>query len=197
MQPPTPKHQLDGERNHFLVSLSILHWLAACADAPWSYLAPVLRSVGVTQPVQITLINAGLAIWNLTLALSASLSAERVGRRRLFFISGWGMLVSYALITGLSAGFAQSKNTAMGTAVIPFLFMCVYCINALLSWLTVDSYYAFYSIAWTPLPVLYTTEILPFSLRTKGMALFTAFGTAGNAFNQFVNSSALTAIGWK
>lgn len=83
----------------------------------------MLKSVGVTAPVQITLINAGLAVWNLILALSASLNAERVGRRGLFFISGWGMLASYAIITGLSAGFAQTGNTATGTAVIPFLFM--------------------------------------------------------------------------
>lgn len=59
------------------------------------------------------------------------------------------------------------------------------------------SYFAFYSMAWTPLPVMYASEILPFSLRTKGMALFAAFGTGANAFNQFVNSSALSAIGWK
>jgi hypothetical protein len=44
---------------------------------------------------------------------------------------------------------------------------------------------------------MYATEILPFSLRTKGMALFTAVGTGANAFNQFVNASALSAIGWR
>jgi hypothetical protein len=58
-------------------------------------------------------------------------------------------------------------------------------------------YYAFYSIAWTPLPIMYTTEILPFELRTKGLAIFTAVGTASNAFNQFVNPVALKALQWR
>jgi hypothetical protein len=40
-------------------------------------------------------------------------------------------------------------------------------------------------------------EILPFSIRTKGMALFTSFATFGNAFNQFVNPVALAAIQWR
>ena len=61
----------------------------------------------------------------------------------------------------------------------------------------IPSYYAFYSIAWTPLPIMYTTEILPFELRTKGLALFTAVGTASNAFNQFVNPVALKALQWR
>lgn len=32
------------------------------ADALTSYLSPVLKSVGITAPVQITLINAGLGL---------------------------------------------------------------------------------------------------------------------------------------
>lgn len=79
--------------------------------------------VGVTRPVQITLINAGLAIWNLILALLASVSTERLGRRGLFFISGWGMLLSYSVITALSAQFAQNKVANVGIAVVPMLFM--------------------------------------------------------------------------
>jgi hypothetical protein len=58
-------------------------------------------------------------------------------------------------------------------------------------------YYGFYDIAWTPLPVPYTAEILPFELRTKGLAIFTSVGTMANAFNQFVNPIALQAIAWK
>jgi hypothetical protein len=49
----------------------------------------------------------------------------------------------------------------------------------------------------TPLPYAYTTEILPYNLRTKGLAIFTATQNLGNAFNQFVNPIALAAIQWK
>jgi len=64
-----------------------------------------------------------LAIWNLIFAVTASINTEKLGRRQSFFISLSGMLVSYALITGLSAGFARTGKQSMGTAVIPLLFM--------------------------------------------------------------------------
>lgn len=117
-------------------SLSECHW-ANRSSAYISYLAPVLRSVGITKPVQITLINAGLcespaamsivthhqAMWNLLFAVTASINTEKLGRRPSFFVSLWGMLISYAFITGLSAGFDSTKRASIGVAVIPFLFM--------------------------------------------------------------------------
>ncbi|EIW72502.1 hypothetical protein TREMEDRAFT_24787, partial [Tremella mesenterica DSM 1558] len=145
------------------------------------YLSPVLKSVGIKSPLQITCINAGLAMWNLVLAWGGAWAVERFGRRPLFFISTWGMFFSYAVVMGLSAGFAQTASSRMGTAVIPFLFF----------------FYGFYDIAWTPLPYHYTTEIMPYGLRTKGLAIFTMFNQLGNAFNQFANPVALKAIAWK
>ncbi|EWZ38810.1 hypothetical protein FOCG_05200 [Fusarium oxysporum f. sp. radicis-lycopersici 26381] len=145
------------------------------------YLAPILKSVGITAPVQITLINAGLALWNLILAAIAAVNCDKVGRRPLFLTSTAGMLCSYAVVMGLSAGFSNIKEHALGIAVIPFLFI----------------YFGFYDIAYTPLPISYTVEILPFSIRSKGMALFTSTATLGNAFNQFVNPIALKNIAWR
>lgn len=65
-------------------------------------------------------------------------------------------------------------------------------------------------MAFTPLPVAYTVEIMPFGehflenacankqvIRSKGLALFTSTATFGNAFNQFVNPIALQAIAWR
>jgi hypothetical protein len=34
------------------------------------------------------------------------------------------------------------------------------------------------------LPYHYSTEILPYALRTKGLAIFTSTQNVGNAFNQ-------------
>ena len=52
-------------------------------------------------------------------------------------------------------------------------------------------------MAFTPLPIAYTVEILPFTIRSKGMALFTSAATLANSFNQFVNPIALKAISWR
>lgn len=101
------------------------------------------------------------ATWNLILAVGAAVNVDKFGRRPLFLTSVVGMFLCYAVIMGLSAGFAITKAAAMGSAVyvyfdedchkadtisIPFLYI----------------YFGFYSIAFTPLPVAYTVEILPF-----------------------------------
>ncbi|KAJ8195307.1 hypothetical protein LV157_002128 [Aspergillus fumigatus] len=171
-----------GNRRRLIVLLSL------CVGTNWVgngtvsyYLTPVLNSIGITSPVQITLLTSGLAIWNLILSFGAALNVERFGRRPLFLVSIIGMLVSYVLIMGLFAGFATTGSHAMSVAVVPSIFL----------------YYGFYDIAWTPLPVPYTAEILPFRLRTKGLALFTSVGIMANSFNQFVNPIALHAIQWK
>ena len=83
------------------------------------YLSPVLKSVGVTDPLKITCINGGLAVWNLIFAWGAAIYADRIGRRTLFLISMSGMFLSYVFVMGFSAGFAQTKKDSLGLVVIP------------------------------------------------------------------------------
>jgi hypothetical protein len=147
----------------------------------YSFLTPALESVGVTNPVQILGINAGLAVWNLILAQTSALNIEKFGIRPLFFASTIGMIISYAFVMGFSAGFAETGKSALGIAAIPFLFF----------------FYGSYDIAWTPLNYSYVSAIMPFNLRTKGLAIYIGFQNIGNAFNQFVNPIALSAIKWK
>lgn len=110
----------------------------------------------------------------------ASLS-DRYGRRALFLTALVGALVSFIFITGLSGSFATSHHTPTGVAMIPFLFI----------------FNAFYALAFTPIPMLYTPEISPFSLRAKSAALLLLSQNCAQAFNQFVNPVALAAIAWK
>lgn len=63
--------------------------------------------------------------------------------------------------------------------------------------LTIQIFFAFYCIAWTIQCYSYTTEILPYSLRTRGLGIFVAVQNAALAFNTYVNPIALSAIGWK
>lgn len=84
-------------------------------------------------------------------------------------------------------------------ATVPFVFL----------------FYLFYDIAYTPMLIAYTLEILPFNIRAKGFAVMVGWPVAFKlsltdhhygqnlvvsltlAFNQFVNPWALDAIGWK
>lgn len=83
---------------------------------------------------------------------------------------------------GLSGAYAtQGQQTAVGIAVVPFLFI----------------FYGFYDIAWTPLANMYSVEILPYNLRAKGQAIYNIVQGSANAVNQWVNPIVLNAIHWK
>ncbi|KAH8923462.1 putative lactose permease [Atractiella rhizophila] len=145
------------------------------------YLAPVLRASGITDPAQITGINAGLNTWNLLGAFTGASLSERLGRRRLFLISCTGILLMFSILTGVAGSYAQTGNKATGLAVIPMIYLFYFC----------------YVIAFTPLPPLYVSEICSTQLRIKAMGLLSTFQSVGLAFSTFVNPIALDAIAWK
>lgn len=51
------------------------------------------------------------------MSVGAALMVDNIGRRKLFLSSGIIMLLSYVIITALSAEFANYGNKAVGTAV--------------------------------------------------------------------------------
>jgi MFS family permease len=110
---------------------------------------------------------------------------DRIGRRPMFLISMTGMIVAYVLITGMSAAYNNNPDapnaTSYGQASVGFIFI----------------FSIFYDIAWTPMTVLYPVEILPYTIRAKGMAIQGAGVAIALFFNQYVNPVALAAIGWK
>ncbi|KAL4761720.1 major facilitator superfamily domain-containing protein [Aspergillus foveolatus] len=145
------------------------------------YLAPVLRSIGITSVKNQTMISEFLQLWNLILSIGAAFNVDRFGRHPLFLVSSVGMLCASIEISGLSGSFLQTNIASTGTAVIPFLFI----------------YYGFYEIALTPLPVSYTCEIWPYDLRAKGLALAMNSTRVALFFNTFVNPIILDATAWK
>lgn len=145
------------------------------------YLPPVLATIGITTATQQTLVNGFLQIWNLVCALTGAFNVDRVGRRFLFLAATGGMLISYILITALSATFANGGSAAVGTAVVPFLFLMYGC----------------FSLAFTPLMATYPVEIWQYSLRSRGLSVLWISTAIAVFFNIFINPIALEAIDWK
>jgi hypothetical protein len=145
------------------------------------YLVSILESVGITSEAQQQGYNGGLQIYNWILAIAGSLSCERFGRRKLWLTSAVGMFFSFVVIMACSAAYAEAGKHAAGPAVLAFLFV----------------YFGFYDIAFTGLTLGYPLEILPFSLRTRGLAILQFAITVALCFNQYVNPIALEAIHWK
>ena len=145
------------------------------------YLNKVFETIGITDPTIQLLINGILQIWNLAWAVSAAMLVERIGRRILFVTSCVGMLLFFILQTVCSARYAITQSTSAAHAVIAFIFL----------------FYASYDIAFTPLIISYTLEILPYPLRAKGFTVFGLVLSLSLIFNQYVNPVALQNIGWK
>ncbi|GJE85509.1 hexose transporter [Phanerochaete sordida] len=171
-----------GNRRRMLIIISIAFFSQWSGNGLVSYyLNAVFDTIGITNKTIQLLITAILAIWNLFWAVFASFCVERIGRRVLFITSTLGMLLFFILQTICSAQYAMHKNDAAAHAVIAFIFL----------------FYAFYDLAFTPLIVSYTVEILPYSLRAKGFNVFNFSVSLSIIFNQYVNPIALDAIGWK
>ncbi|OJJ07877.1 hypothetical protein ASPVEDRAFT_47069 [Aspergillus versicolor CBS 583.65] len=145
------------------------------------YIVKILTNIGYTDPVDQNLINGCLQIMNFIVALTMCFFVDKVGRRKLFLVSTAGMLVAFIVWTICSARYDTQHNTASANAVIAMIYL----------------YYLFYNIAWSGLLVGYTVEILPYSLRAKGMTVMWFCIDAALAFNQYVNPVALDSIGWK
>lgn len=145
------------------------------------YLTKVLDQLGITNPTTQLLINGLLQIWNLFWAILASTLVERIGRRILFITSTAGMLVFYVLQTVGLGVFTEHGKQPAAHATIAFIFL----------------FYAFYDIAFTPLIVSYSVEILPYQIRAKGMTIFSLVISVTLIFNQYVNPIALRDLGWK
>ena len=145
------------------------------------YLNQVFETIGITDPTTKLLINGILQIWNLAWAVTAAGLVERIGRRILFISSCAGMLLFFIFQTVCSARYAITQSESAAHAVIAFIFL----------------FYASYDIAFTPLIVSYTLEILPYPLRAKGFTVFGFVISIALIFNQYVNPVALRVIGWK
>lgn len=158
-----------GNRRRFFVIImmgSASQWLG---NGLVSYfLVPILREVGITAPAQTAGINGGLAIWSWFAALTGAGLCERFGRRPLFLVSLVGCFISFIFITGFSGGFSTTGKASIGVAVIPFLFL----------------FNSAHSLAFSPLPMLYTPEISPFALRAKSAALLLLSQNLAQTFNQ-------------
>jgi len=145
------------------------------------YQNKVFDAVGIVGTGTQLLINGILQLWNLGIALVASSLVERVGRRKLFIYSCVGMLLAWTAQTVCFAEFSEYGSAQAAHAFIAFIFL----------------FYAAYDIAFTPLIVSYTVEILPYAVRAKGFNIFSFTISLSSILNQYINPIALTRIGWK
>ncbi|KIJ51839.1 hypothetical protein M422DRAFT_244216 [Sphaerobolus stellatus SS14] len=145
------------------------------------YLHVVFDLIGITNTTIQLLINGVLQIWNFACALAGAFLCDRAGRRTLFIGSCIGMLIFWLAQTICFAQTTITGSQAAAHGVIAFIFL----------------FNGAYDVAFSPLIVSYTVEILPYNIRAKGYNVFGLTLLLALIFNQYINPIALAAIGWK
>lgn len=144
------------------------------------YFVPVLNSIGITNTTSQTGINGGLNIVCLLSSIVGAFLAEGTGRRKLWMGSFIGMIIIAIPFISLSAQFAKTKHQGSAYGVVVCLFL----------------YDIAYNVACNPLLYSYPTEIMPFYMRGKGLAIKNMTGQVALIINMYVNPIALAAIGY-
>ncbi|CAH00184.1 uncharacterized protein KLLA0_D00374g [Kluyveromyces lactis] len=148
------------------------------------YLSKVFNSIGITDPDDQLKWNGWLMLYNwLCSLILIGYIAPFFKRRQLFLISLVSMTSCYVVWTALSAE-NQKRNfedKSLANGVLAMIFL----------------YYLSYNFGFNGFPNLYTTEILPYTLRGKGLTIFQLAISISVIFNGFVNPVAMDAIEWK
>ena len=141
----------------------------------------VLKLIGITDSTVVLEINGYLSIVQLISAVGICFFVDKIGRRPLFITSCIGMLISFICTTIGLARYSVDPNSSAANTVIVFIFI----------------YYIFYNLGFCGLLVSYSTEILPYHIRAKGLTVMFFCVDLSLWFNQYVNPIALYDIGWK
>ncbi|KAH6869064.1 general substrate transporter [Thelonectria olida] len=144
------------------------------------YFSPILTSVGITTTNQQTGINGGMSIWNFLCSALGAYLVDRIGRRPLWLASFIGLILANIPLIVSNAMYVDHGSKSAAYAVVVFMFF----------------YNAAFNIACNPLLYCYTPEILPYSIRTRGLALQILVSQAALTVNQYVNPIALDSIGY-
>ncbi|GAA6012640.1 hypothetical protein JCM10207_009065 [Rhodosporidiobolus poonsookiae] len=154
-------------------------WLAALFTiAPqWNgsaiinfYYTAILTQVGITGLSMFDWCSMILSYWVMTKI-----------KRRTHILCAWPVMIAFNVaVTVASAQYAKTKSHSAGIAAVFFVWM-----------------YGGTSSFMTGIFYSYVPEVLSFSLRAKGMAVWNTANQLTGLYNAYVNSVGLNAIGWR
>ncbi|CAI7567061.1 unnamed protein product [Penicillium glandicola] len=173
-----------GNRHRSIILISIGFFSQWSGNGIVSYFLPsVLKLIGITNSNTVLTINLVLSAVNVVSATGICFWVDYFGRRKLFLTSSISMLLCFVSTTIALARFADgpANNDTAAHAVIAFIFL----------------YYIAYNIGFSGMLVSYSSEILPYRLRAKGLTLMFFCVDLSLWFNQYVNPIALENIQWK
>ncbi|ODN74296.1 sugar transporter [Cryptococcus wingfieldii CBS 7118] len=146
------------------------------------YYTIVFDSVGITDATTQTGINAGLAFFTWFCQLGAVWTGKYIGRRKIILWVWAFLLFSLVGLCASSGVYAKTDNgnTSAGIATVALVWI----------------YLGFFNFA-CPILYSYPAEIQTYSMRSKGLLVWSTVQQFQGAYVVFVDAIALDAIGYK
>lgn len=129
----------------------------------------MLVDVGITTTLDQTLITATSGMFSFACSLAFAFLPARTGRRPLLLWSMGLMWLVFTLITILTGVFTYTQSKPASYAAVAFIYL----------------YSGVHNLGWTGAMMLYVVEILPYSMRAKGISLFWLVTGLAGAFNTY------------
>lgn len=146
-----------------------------------SFVGLVFEQAGITSTHRQLVVNLGLNIFNLGLAILGSIAIEHIGRKSILLGASILMIIFLVLMAILTAVYGNSGDVAAGSAMTAIIFF----------------FLGSYSFAWTPLTFVYPVEIFNYTQRAKGLAVGQMACYAFGFVNQYTTLIAINRIGWR
>lgn len=142
-----------------------------------NYSARLYINAGMESENDRLILSAGKTILDMVISISCALLVERVNRRFTFLFSTGGMFIALVFWT-LTCGLYEQHEAPGANAGMIFLI-----------WL----HGVFYSTCWSGLLIGYAVEILPYSLRAKGLMFLNISIQVALLLNTYLNPLAFEA----
>jgi hypothetical protein len=163
------------------------------------YLSLILNSIGYSDSQDQLMINGVLQAYNLVLGIAFAFIVNKFRRRTLWLFSTSGISVTFIAWTVCEALYERSNdsgspNLAAGRAVLGLIFIYNFFFNS--GWLTLQVVCKC-NTAQLQLTFPDCIEILPLSIRARGLAIYNLSVSLAGFVNQYVNPIGLQKLGWK
>ncbi|KAF4970533.1 hypothetical protein FSARC_2442 [Fusarium sarcochroum] len=142
-----------------------------------NYSARLYINAGMSSETDRLILTAGKTILDMVVSISCGLLVERLNRRFSFLFSTGGMFITLTFWT-LTCGLSEQHQAAGSNNAMIFLV-----------WL----HGVFYSTCWSGLLIGYAVEILPYSLRAKGLMFLNMAVQVALLLNNYLNPLAFEA----
>ncbi|BAU00102.1 hypothetical protein VIGAN_10166900 [Vigna angularis var. angularis] len=136
-------------------------------EAVMLYSHRIFKKAGVTSKDKLLLATIGIGVTKVSCLIMATFYLDRIGRRRLLFISTTGMIFSLTLL-GFSLTMVEKSHEKLEWALV-------------LSLVFTYVYVGFFNLGLAPVTWVYGSEIFPLRLRAQGASIGVAVNRLTNA----------------